>query len=74
MTNPSRLCPEHQAEYDRWLDYRLPPASVRIISIGTGARDAAAASRAARFAEWRDTITRQQALIIGSCAQYQEGQ
>jgi len=49
MTNPSRLCPEHQAEYDRWLDYRLPPASVRIISIGTGARDAAAASRAARF-------------------------
>lgn len=63
------LCPEHRAEWDRWLDYRLPPAPVRLIVIGNRAWNADEARRA-RFAAWRATIASQHALILDACARH----
>ncbi len=60
------LCAEHRAEWDRWLDYRLPPAPVRLIVIGARMFDAQEARRL-RFADWRATIAAQHGLILAAC-------
>lgn len=64
----SDLCPAHQEAYDACLDYRLPRPPIQLCTPGvTTARDVHAA-RTARFQDWKNTITQQQAQIIAICA------
>ena len=55
----AKLCAQHAEEALAWLDYRLPPAPIQLVSIGRPA---------SRAEEWRRTITTQQELIAASCA------
>jgi hypothetical protein len=61
------LCDTHRAKHQAWLDYRLPPGPIRLISISTDREKATRDGRELRYQDWRDTITRQQALVVECC-------
>lgn len=62
------MCQECSREYMAWLDYRLPPPPIRLMSIegGNPAREIQWRQQR-RFEEWRDTIRFQQDLIRRLC-------
>lgn len=62
------LCPPCRVEHDRWLDYRLAPAPIRLITIGTNRVQDVVALRGLRFEQWRETVRTQQDLIRAGCA------
>ena len=65
------LCRPCAGERERWLDYRLPPASLGYITQAVAGYDLTAAGigdrRKARFAQWRNTVRFQQRLITSQC-------
>ena len=52
----------------RWLDYRLAPPPIQLITIGGRLRDVQDAQES-RFRQWRDTVRFQQDLIDRLCAE-----
>lgn len=62
-----RLCAKHRREYMDWFDYRLPPAPIKLITIGDTERHAVE-SRKLRARTWAETINNQQALIKELCS------
>lgn len=65
VTSP--MCPPCSAAWMAWLDYRLPPAPIRID--GTGIRRVMDIRyyHERRYREWRDTVLYQQGLIRRLC-------
>ena len=62
------LCPPCSREWMAWLDYRLPPPPVGLVSIGGRNKVREVADRReARYRTWRETVRFQQGLIEGSC-------
>lgn len=63
----SRMCPPCSRAWMAWLDYRLPPAPIRID--GTGIRRVTDIRyyHERRYREWRDTVLWQQGLIRRLC-------
>lgn len=62
------MCPACSKAYLAWLDYRLPPPPIRLMSIegGNPVREIQYRQQR-RFEEWRDTIRFQQDLIRSGC-------
>lgn len=68
-----KKCPPCAEAWARWLDYRLPPPPIQLITIGGRLKDVQDAQEA-RFREWRDTIRFQQGLIDRLCAEGKHAQ
>jgi hypothetical protein len=62
----SPMCPPCSRAWLAWLDWRLPPAPVQLISIGNRVREASD-RREGRYRQWRDTVRFQQGLIRSRC-------
>lgn len=62
------MCPDCSREWLAWLDYRVPPPAIQLISIGNKAREVND-RREGRLRDWRATIRFQQGLIRQLCAE-----
>lgn len=62
------LCDECRPKWLAWLDYRLPPAPIQLITIGGNSPREMQARQEARARQWRDTIRSQQQIIADNCA------
>ena len=63
-----KKCAPCARAWARWLDYRLAPPPIQLITIGGRLRDVQDGQES-RFRQWRDTIRFQQDLIDRLCAE-----
>lgn len=64
--NEFSYCAKHRAEHADWLDYKIGPMPIQIVSIGNS-HEAVRQRQRARYKDWRGTIVSQQALIEQAC-------
>lgn len=62
-----KMCPPCSALWMRWLDYRLPPAPIRLDGTGIRTVSDIREYHERRYKQWRDEIRWQQAHIERLC-------